>query len=194
MTIDFASSQVDRRSLRLKSYDYSRDGLYFVTLCVENMAFLLGEIRNAKVFLNATGLMVDSVWNELPKRFPFVRLDAYVVMPNHFHGILALTGNSGDRASRDRSPGTIPNSLGRVLQAFKSITSREYIKTLELQRRPFSKLWHRNYFEKVIKHHVSLANIRKYIKENPLKWESDENHPQNIHRPPGELKVRPYNY
>ena len=165
---------MDRRSLRLRSHDYSRDGLYFVTICVENMACLLGKIRNAKVSLNATGLMVDSVWNELPKRFPFVRLDAYVIMPNHIHGILALNGDPKDIPSLKHPPGTTPRSLGRILQAFKSITTREYVKNLELEQKPFSKLWHRNYFEKVIKHHVSLANIRKYIQENPLKWESDE--------------------
>jgi REP element-mobilizing transposase RayT len=84
-----------RRSIRLKGYDYSQAGLYFVTICVQHKICLFGEIVDGEMILNDTGMMIEKWWMELPHKFPDIALDTYVIMPNHFHGIIVNTGNGG---------------------------------------------------------------------------------------------------
>lgn len=79
-----------RRSIRLKGYDYSQNGAYFVTICVQNRKFLFGKIRNGEMILNDAGKMIEKYWREIPKKYPNVILDAFVIMPNHMHGILII--------------------------------------------------------------------------------------------------------
>ncbi len=85
-----------RRSIRLRGYDYSRPGAYFVTICVKNRECLLGEIRGGKMILNDFGKIIDYHWREIPTHFQNVKLDEFVVMPNHFHAVLWLVGGVGD--------------------------------------------------------------------------------------------------
>jgi len=81
-----------RKSIRLKNYDYSRAGLYFITVCIENRYCLFGHIANDSMILNDAGNMIAGQWNELNNRFPSIALHEYVVMPNHFHGIIEFVG------------------------------------------------------------------------------------------------------
>ena len=82
-----------RKSMRLKGYDYSKPGYYFVTVCTQNKKCLFGDIRNRQMVLNDAGRMIEKVWNALPEHYPHVELDAFVIMPNHFHGIIVLRPN-----------------------------------------------------------------------------------------------------
>jgi len=79
-----------RRSIRLKGYDYSREGAYFVTICAQNRKCLFGEIVNGKMVLNDAGRMVESVWNEIPKYYPGIDIDVCQIMPDHIHGIVVI--------------------------------------------------------------------------------------------------------
>jgi REP element-mobilizing transposase RayT len=81
-----------RRSIRLRGYDYAQAGAYFVTICTQDRECLLGWIVDGKMRLSEAGRMVQSVWDELPARYPGVDVDEFVVMPNHIHGIIVLTG------------------------------------------------------------------------------------------------------
>jgi hypothetical protein len=81
-----------RRSIRLQGYDYAQAGAYFVTICTQNQECLLGEVVDGEMALNDVGRMVQSMWDGLPRRFPFIELDQFGVMPNHVHGIVVLTG------------------------------------------------------------------------------------------------------
>jgi REP element-mobilizing transposase RayT len=81
-----------RKSIRLKEYDYSHNGAYFVTLCVNNMMCLFGDVVDGKMGLNDAGKMVQTMWNDLSKRFPEIQLDVCVIMPNHVHGIISIVG------------------------------------------------------------------------------------------------------
>ena len=168
-----------RRSIRLKGYDYSQSGLYFITICIHNRECLLGEIKQNLINLNPAGEMITQIWQQLPQRFPHIQLDEFVVMPNHFHGIIGIFSNN--------SP--IPDSkskivkLGDIIGAFKSITTHQYIQGVKQDGwQSFDgKLWQRNYYEQIIRDQASLNNIRKYIINNPLKWEDDpENHTQIV--------------
>ncbi|MEC4893481.1 MAG: transposase [Oscillatoria sp. PMC 1051.18] len=88
-----------RRSIRLKGYDYSQAGAYFVTICVNQRSPLLGKIENSTFYPSEAGEMVQTLWNEIPEHYPGVELDAFVVMPDHIHGIIILTGNHVRRGS-----------------------------------------------------------------------------------------------
>ncbi|MDP4999472.1 MAG: hypothetical protein NWQ41_10940, partial [Saprospiraceae bacterium] len=81
-----------RKSIRLKGYDYSQAGLYFITICIQHRACLFGHITKGEMILNDAGNMVKNEWLNLKTRFPNIELHDYVVMPNHFHGILEIVG------------------------------------------------------------------------------------------------------
>ena len=182
----------DRRSLRLDGYDYAQAGAYFVTVCTQNRLCLFEDIVDGEMQLNDAGRLVRSAWEALPDRFPGMELDAFVVMPNHVHGIIITRGRgescirpgdchepgSGDH--KNRPYGTMAGSLGRVIQAFKSTVTYQYV--LGVRQRgwpPFhGRLWQRNYYEHVIRNERELDKIRQYIATNPLKWALDRENPQ----------------
>ena len=87
-----------RRSIRLKGYDYSQNGVYFVTICVQNRECLFGKIKNGEMILNNAGKMIEKYWHQIPEHYPNVILDVFVIMPNHVHGILIIdNGNNGKK-------------------------------------------------------------------------------------------------
>ncbi len=195
-----------RKSMRLKDYDYSTAGPYFVTICVQNRECLFGEICDKIMLLNTFGKIVDYQWKQIPTHFKNAKLDEFVVMPNHFHGIIFITGN-GDgggvgakhsKASileniktveKNASPlqqahpqpnirpnGTKPGSLSAMIQNFSSVTTR---KINRIRKTPGAKLWQRNYWDRIIRNEKELFNTREYIINNPLKWELDQDNPTN---------------
>jgi REP element-mobilizing transposase RayT len=170
-----------RRSIRLKHYDYSQAGAYYVTICTENRECLFGIIEDAQMKMNDAGKMVQNVWYELPGRFSEIHLDEFIIMPNHIHGIISIVGAPlvGARISEKDSAGTRPApTLGDIIGVFKSITTHSYTKgVIQQQWQRFSgKLWQRNYYEHIIRNETDLEKIREYIANNPLTWEADENY------------------
>lgn len=191
----FDSPQNRRKSIRLKNYDYSTPGYYFVTICTRERECILGEVKRAQVILNRTGQIVLSAWQGLPARFPFIELDAFVVMPNHVHGVIVLKPRRGEPCVRPKrgdhkdrpypTPrGTPAFSLARIIQAFKSLSTRQWLQDSPPEiSHANTKLWQQNYYEHVIRRDESLEKIRQYILENPLKWDLDEDNPRNINPP-----------
>lgn len=176
-----------RRSIRLKGYDYAQAGAYFVTIVVQGRQRLFGEVTGGVMQLNDAGLMVQDSWNELQKYYPGVEAEAFVVMPNHFHGIINLAGPDPHAISRSEGQprGVAPTrdatkmSLSEVVHRFKTLTTKRYIEGVKQFSWPsFSaRLWQRNYFEHAIRNEDSLRRIRRYIVENPLRWEFDRENP-----------------
>ena len=154
-----------RRSIRLHGYDYSTPGAYFVTICVHGRRDLFGVIVNGAMMQNSAGAMVNATWAALPQRLPTIRLDAFVVMPNHFHAIIVLD---------EARPAAMP--LGNIVGAFKSLTTNAYIRSVrESGWAPFDqRLWQRNYYEYVIRDDAGLMRIRNYIQMNPVSWNTDQ--------------------
>ena len=175
-----------RRSIRLPGYDYRQAGAYFVTICAQGRALLFGEIRGDEMELNDAGQMLVSQWQALPQRFPNVRLDAFVVMPNHVHGIIVLvdanTSPDGDGATTRVAPtleDPVGASLGEAVGAYKSLTTVEYARGVNASGwTPFDgRLWQRNYYEHIVRNEAALDDIRQYIIHNPAKWAEDEENP-----------------
>lgn len=158
-----------RHSLRFPDYDYSKNGYYFVTIVVKNRLLLFGNVINGMMNLNDAGKMIDNVWNNLPKYIPGIEIDCGIVMPNHFHAIINL--NHEQNAKR--------LSLTDVMERFKSFTTHDYINDVRnLNWEPFhAKLWQRNYYDRIIRDKKELNHLKKYIKENPEKWDQDEENP-----------------
>ncbi|RPH95216.1 hypothetical protein EHM69_05050 [candidate division KSB1 bacterium] len=162
-----------RKSVRLKYFDYSRAGNYFITICTHERCPLFGQIENELVVLNKLGLLVKEEWLNIPVHFPHAALDEYVVMPNHLHGILYL--NTEDTAScvTTRSFGHVQSqTIPVIVRAFKSGVTRKARTLLSITQH----VWQPNYYEHVIRTERRLSQIRKYISENPLKWALDPDH------------------
>jgi REP element-mobilizing transposase RayT len=195
----YDSRRHHRRSIRLKGYDYRQAGAYFVTVCVQDRECLLGQIVDGGMWLSEAGRMVQSVWDELPAHYPGVDIDAFVVMPNHIHGIILLTGNNVGATPRgcpddsivdavDGMVGATPRgcpdgatglSLPDVVHRFKSFTTAQYRHGVKNHGWiPFpGRLWQRNYYEHIIRNDHELHRIRQYIAENPEKWSLDRENP-----------------
>ena len=167
-----------RRSVRLKGYDYSQAGAYFVTICVNFGQCRLGEVRDGAMFPSPAGEMISECWYALPERFPNIELDVFGLMPNHSHGILVID-ETGLNANNN------PVVLGNMVGAFKSISTNEYIKGVKEQGwQPFYKrFWQRGFYDHIIRNEAALNAIRAYIINNPANWAEDKLHhkaPPNV--------------
>jgi putative transposase len=181
-----------RRSIRLQGYDYWQAGAYFVTVCVQERECLFGEVEDGTVRLNYYGQIAMAYWNAIPHRFVNAGLDAFVIMPNHLHGILVLADGVGaknsqrkvnpteSRDSANSSPllprGTIPGSLGAIVQNFKLISAR---KINRMRGTPGQKVWQRDFYDRILRNEDELFHAREYIALNPARWEEDEHYPHN---------------
>lgn len=165
----------DRRSIRLKGYDYTQSGIYYVTICVRDRECVLGEITNGKMLLNDYGRIVDEEWHKSEEIREIVELDCYQIMPNHLHGIIKINkGNVRALGPIALTPRLEKNSLGSIIGQFKSVATKRIRKTgLDHFK------WQRNYYERIIRNYDEINRIRKYIFENPLKWEMDEHNINN---------------
>jgi len=193
-----------RRSIRLRDFDYSSAGAYFVTVCVQNRECLFGTIQDGQVELHDAGKMIRETWLQIPQRYPGATVDVHVTMPNHFHGIiflhvgappcgcpsLGLSGKGHPQGgaptlslSKEAQPREVDPtlSLPDIIHRFKSLTTARYQEgVVQNNWTPFpGRLWQRNYYEHVIRNERDLNNIQQYIAENPIKWDSDENNPLN---------------
>jgi REP element-mobilizing transposase RayT len=157
-----------RRSIRLKHYDYSQAGFYFITLRCHQGHCLFGEISQGFIDLNPAGIMLEDQWRNLEKRFSNIKLHDFVVMPNHFHGIIEL-----------KQTEAVKPIVGDVVGAFKSLSTVEYIRGVKTKNwSPFNKkFWQRNYYEHIIRNENAYLQIVEYIQTNPLRWENDRYHP-----------------
>lgn len=156
-----------RKNPRLIAYDYASTGAYFVTICSHSKQALFGEIKSGAMLLNDYGQHAERAWLAIPEHFPAVDLDECIFMPNHMHGIVFIDRERARHASPLQK---MPN-LGTVIGAFKSAATR---RINQHRATPGEPVWQRNYHEHVIRNENSLAEIREYIDNNPLKWELDK--------------------
>lgn len=175
--MSYDSNVHHRRSIRLKEYDYSQYGYYFVTFCVQNHMEYFGVIENGQMVLNQYGKIVEKCWNELPNHYGNCGLDEYIIMPNHFHGILILDENPNGQCRGGVTPPLQNQTLGQTVGFFKYRTTKLIN---EICNTPGKQLWQRNYYEHIIRNENELFNIRRYIQNNPLEWYLDQNVVNNL--------------
>ncbi len=187
------TEQHHRRSIRLKDYDYTQNGAYFVTVCAHEKRCMFGHVVDGAMTVNAWGQVVQACWDEIPMHFPMVELDAFVVMPNHVHGIIVITDDGRDMTCAEinhmqnnisrvtnvgathgsplRPNGPQRNSLGAIIGQFKSSVTRRINR---LPNPPDHPIWQRSYYDHIIRTEESLNTIRAYVANNAAKWVEDK--------------------
>jgi len=173
-----------RQSIRLRGYDYSSAGAYFVTICAWQRECLFGEVNGGVTELSPYGRIVLNAWQDLPRHYRHIELDEFVVMPNHVHGIIVL--HDDDSAGCDVRAGLKPaltaaptkrHGLPEIVRGLKTFSAR---RINQLRDNPGAPVWQRNYYERVIRDERELDGIRQYIADNPQRWAEDENHPARV--------------
>jgi len=169
-----------RRSIRLKGYDYASAGAYFVTIVTQGRECLFGEIVDGEMQLNVYGHAAEECWRAIPGHFPNVELGAYVIMPNHVHGIIIIRNDESmpgvwaqHAAPIPTAPSptrnVTPGSLGAIIRSFKSAVTRDLGRKSDLRN-----VWQRNYYEHIIRNEKEMARIWDYIESNPAHWDPDK--------------------
>ncbi|HEY5593313.1 MAG TPA: transposase [Paludibacter sp.] len=193
-----------RRSIRLKGYDYSRAGLYFITICCQDRICRFGHVDNGEMVLNEFGQIAYNEWCNLPKRFANFELDVFQIMPNHMHGIIVLNNavgagftpaQNGNNPENDTpaqnvavaqnetdiiqwagaSPAPTTNaSISDIVGAYKSLVANGCLDIYKSNNKTMGKLWQRDYYEHIIRNEQSYQTITNYIIDNPAKWNEDK--------------------
>jgi len=201
----------ERKLQRLNGYDYSRNNYYFVTICTHKRIHFFGEIKDGEMILNEFGEIVKNQWLWLQKQYNYILLEEFVVMPNHFHGILIINsdnlkrrngqarsvhingGNQDSKEGIESSVYSVHNnegenikilSLSQLIGAFKTLSSRDIHKLEESKYNNKIFKWHKSFHDRIIRNEKELHNIMNYIKNNPFKWHLDiENTKENTPNP-----------
>ncbi len=193
----YNSGMKPHKSIRLKGYDYSRAGAYFVTICTHNKECIFGAVTDGNLALHEFGRMVNAEWLKTAKIRKNVILDVYIIMPNHVHGIILIIDDDDDskerhhfktgtaRRATTKGDGLIkmefgkpkPGSLPVIVGSFKSAVARQIN---SMRNTPGKEVWQRNYYEHIVRNQVELDRIREYIVANPARWRMDKENPYGI--------------
>jgi len=163
----------NRKANRLRYFDYSYDGVYFITICTKNRENRFGEIQFEKMQLNQCGNIADQFWREIPKHFHDIKIDSFVVMPNHVHGLIAIKKTKGFEYKYPLFPRN-HEYLCRVMQQYKAAVTRQVNKIEECV---FS--WQRSFWDRYVRDEDELERARHYIWSNPKNWSQDSDNPIN---------------
>jgi putative transposase len=171
-----------RKGIRLKDFDYSSNGAYFITVCTHNREHVFGEILNNESKLNPVGKIVEDTIIDLPNHNANISIDKLIIMPNHIHAIIII-----DTVRRERfitvpdKANTIEKDHGipEIVRQMKTFSSRRI--NMERQRNglepfPTGQVWQKSYYDRIIRDEHEYQNIWQYIDTNPLKWELDKYH------------------
>ena len=167
-----------RRSIRLKGYDYAQAGAYFITICTHQREYLFGQIANKEMKLNDVGLVVKQEWEKSAVLRPYIKLGEFVIMPNHIHGVIILTENISVRAGVGvglKPAPTKKHGLSEIICGFKTFSARrinQYRNSIGVP------VWQRNYYEHIIRNDMDYQRIAEYIINNPQRWTEDS---LNVH-------------
>jgi putative transposase len=164
-----------RRSIRLKGYDYSQSGFYFITICTKNMKCIFGEIKNGSMLANQYGKIAGDAWLQTMEIRTNVRLHAFVIMPNHIHGIIEINTSRANcirprknirprprNRRRCRNSSSRNNNVGAIVRGYKASVTRQ----IKLIDETIETVWHRNYYEHIIRDERSYENITNYKQQS----------------------------
>jgi putative transposase len=161
----------NRHSIRLREYDYSGHGTYFVTICTADRRYLFGQVQDKTMQLSELGRIANAEWLDSVARRPFIVEHAFVVMPNHVHGLVSFISETMPNADRDAiARGLPPRSLGAFLNRYKGSVSNRVRLVLGA---PTYHVWQRNYHDRIVRNQTEFDTILQYINENPDRWGED---------------------
>jgi REP element-mobilizing transposase RayT len=168
----------NRKSIRLRGYDYTVPGVYFFTIVTHRRMCIFGEIVNGEMRLNDWGEIAHAEWMKTAVIRPEIAMDEIAIMPNHVHAIITIMENDGDcvGARRRRAPTVeqfakpVVGSIPTIIRAYKSAVTNRINQS---RGTPGAPVWQRNYYEHIIRNDGDYSRIREYIRDNPVQWESD---------------------
>jgi REP element-mobilizing transposase RayT len=164
-------------SARLQTWDYSSDGVYFITICTKNMLHYFGRVIDQKMELNEIGKLAAQYWAEIPNHFSFVEMGSFVVMPNHMHGTLIINkaGINASHLNPDKTPGQQrfrnpeSGSVSSIVGSYKSIVTKQVRLLFHAE---FA--WQPRFHDHIVRNPESFERIQNYIINNPAKWAEDK--------------------
>ena len=163
-----------RNSLRHPTYDYTRPGAYFITLCAYKGNALFGQIVDGVMQLNPLGQIAHQAWLDLPKRHPHLSVDPFVIMPNHGHAMLWIHTDTTETGTPRQYAKPIAGSVSTLVNAYKVSVTKQAIHAGLIPGPP---LWQRNFYDRIVRDERELVNIQEYIRTNPVRWLTDQLHP-----------------
>ena len=195
-----------RKSNRLKHYNYSENGYYYITTCTKDKMPYFGDVKDEKMVLNQNGNVAQYYWQEIPNHYENLQLDEYIIMPNHLHGIIIIsnskrtergteqrtermTGQRTERMTEQRTERcSVPTSenictvkiaglLSTVVRTYKTFVTRVLRNKFQIPE--FS--WQRSFYDHIIRDENSLNKIREYIITNPLRWDLKNKNIENLY-------------
>ena len=140
-----------RKKLRLEYYDYSKQGLYFITICIKNRRKILGKINNNQIELSKEGIVVQNYIEYIVKKYRNIKIDEYIVMPNHIHMIISMDNE-------------YCVNLSRIIKQYKGSVTKQIGYSI----------WQKSYYEHIIRNEKEYYNIREYIQNNIINWKHDK--------------------
>ncbi len=177
-----------RKSIRLKEYDYSKNGIYFITICTHNRENLFGEIIDGKMIINDAGKMVEKEILKTNEIRENIKIEEYIIMPNHIHFLIEIvevlllahpniTKNNSinnktdieERICQQQTHTMQSNTIGSIVNHIKSKITKWYRQNTDIYC-----VWQRNYYENIIKNEEMYQKVSEYIKNNPQKWTDDK--------------------
>jgi len=169
------------KTLRLQSWDYRWNGVYFITICCKDKAHYFGKIHNDKMELSNVGLIADILWHEIKQHTNHIELDEFVVMPNHIHGILIINNSveTLHATSLQKTPKTMSvispkaNSISSIIRSYKSAVTKH------AHRLGYEFSWQSRFYDHIIRNEASLNQIQQYVINNPQSWKDDKFYPQD---------------
>jgi len=189
-------------SIRLNDFDYSKNGAYFVTICTRNNEYIWGNVNDQLMNMTRQGEIVKECWLALPLHYCNCTLDEFIVMPNHVHGVVIINNDIIETSFKQDNivaetglkPDTVvvetglkpvstvgrvakPYSLSEIIRGFKTFSARKVNEYQNTRGKPF---WQERFYDRIVRNEEELNRIRRYIVENPLKWELEKNNPENI--------------
>ncbi len=157
-----------RKPNRLREYDYSASGWYFVTICTQKHIPFFGKVENGKMKLNRYGKIVRNYWKKIENLHSDIQLDYFIIMPNHIHGIIIIN-SVGDANFASPTNDRTKMKLSKIIQQFKRAVTIDFRKNGNSNFK-----WQRSFYDRIIRNEDELFKIRKYVRENPLSWEIDK--------------------
>jgi REP element-mobilizing transposase RayT len=179
-----------RRSVRLKGYDYSQEGLYFVTICCQDKICRFGKIVDGEMVLNENGKIAYDEWIKLEERYLQAAFDVFQIMPNHIHGIIAINDVGATLAVAplavtqngaiddnivfaERATARVAPTVGNIVGAYKSLVMTKCLELYKSKNEQMGKFWQRSYYEHIIRNEKACHHICDYILYNPIQWKDD---------------------
>jgi putative transposase len=197
--VTFYKNKFRIESTRLKNWDYSANGAYYITICVKNREYLFGNINDGKLILSDLGQFAERCWREIPIHFPFVQLDEFIIMPNHVHGIIIINKSDDMSPVETQNLASLQSSSKRNLPKTQNLASLQSSSKYGPQSKNIASIirgykigvtkyssnnnisfkWQPRFFDHIIRDDKSLQKIREYIVNNPINWQDDEMNQSN---------------